>query len=155
MKLYVEWSRPIPLRREGIGYAVDLISLPTRPGVYVFARHWGNRYEAIYIGQASGSIRRRVDQQLNNVNLVENLRTAQTGARIVLAGVVRPRQGQQLNTVLRLVERALIRHFLAEGHNLVNKQGTLIRRHELMFAGRHPRRFLRSPIYLERQGRND
>jgi hypothetical protein len=36
---------------------------------------------------------------------------------------------------LDILERALIRFFLSEGHDLVNKQGTRLRRHEIASAG--------------------
>jgi hypothetical protein len=49
-----------------------------------------------------------------------------------------------------LIERALIRYFLSEGHDLVNKQGVRIRRHEITSAGKHPKRYFASPIFLER-----
>lgn len=51
---------------------------------------------------------------------------------------------------LALAERALIRYFLSEGHDLVNKQGTRLRRHELQSSGTHPKRFFPRNMYLER-----
>jgi hypothetical protein len=43
-----------------------------------------------------------------------------------------------------------IRYFLSEGHDLVNKQGTRIRRHELASTGRHTKKLFPKLIYLEK-----
>jgi hypothetical protein len=51
---------------------------------------------------------------------------------------------------LLLVERGLIRYFLSEGHDLVNKQGTRLRHHEVSSSGQHPKRFFPRAIFLER-----
>jgi hypothetical protein len=152
MKLFVEWSVLIPLMdasRENLIYGVDLGKLPLAPGVYVMGRRWGKQFEALYVGKAS-SIRGRVKTQLNNLRLMQHLRNARSGRRFVLAGKVIMRQGQRIERVLPLVERALIRYFLSEGHDLVNKQGTRLRRHEVFSSGKHPKRFLPAEMYLER-----
>ena len=51
MKLHVEWARPIPLRRnrDGISYSVDLAKVSDYPGIYVFCRHHGYTFEALYV----------------------------------------------------------------------------------------------------------
>jgi hypothetical protein len=60
---------------------------------------------------------------------MQHLRNAKTGKRILLAGNVVTKPGQQLDKTLRLAERALVRYFLSEGHDLVNKQGTRLSGH--------------------------
>jgi len=156
MKLYVEWSRPVPMKdasRENLIYSVDLSRLPSAPGVYVLGRRWGGQFEALYVGKANG-IRGRVKNQLNNLRLMQHLRHARTGRRIVLAGRIVTKPGQQLERCLPLIERALIRYFLSEGDDLVNKQGTRLRRHELSSSGKHPRRFIPGLMYVEK-GKSD
>ncbi len=155
MKLEVEWAHPLPLlsgAREGLIYTVDLDRIERVPGVYIFARRWGSSFEALYVGQ-SGNLRSRVKTHLNSLRLMRHIETAKTGKRFVLLGQPVFKPGQQAARVLRVLERALIRHFLAEGHDLVNKQGVKIRRHEINSAGPLPRRFLPSPMYLERSRR--
>lgn len=152
MKLSVEWTRPIPLKdatRQNLIYSVELDRLPSVSGVYVFGRRWGSQFEALYVGKANG-IRGRVKGQLNNLRLMQHLKNAKTGRRIVLAGSLVTKPGQQLDRCLPLVERALIRYFLSEGHDLVNKQGTRLRRHELTSSGRHPKKFFPKLMYVER-----
>ena len=152
MKLYVEWTRPVPLKDasyQNLIYNVSLDRLPTSAGIYVFGRRWGNQFEALYVGKANG-VRGRVKGQLNNLRLMQHLKNAKNGKRILLTGRIVTKPGQRLEKCLLLVERALIRYFLAEGHDLVNKQGTRLRRHELSSSGKHPKRFFPSLMYIER-----
>ena len=46
---------------------------------------------------------------------------------VVLAGRFISKPGQQEKKCLTLLERGLIRYFLSEGHDLVNKQGARLR----------------------------
>jgi len=152
MKLHVEWGRPIRLRdarRDNMIYGLDLDKVSTGAGVYIFGRRFGSQFEALYVGKA-GNIRSRVKGQLNNLRLMQHLHNAKAGERIVLAGRLETKPGQRLRKCLVLAERALIRYFLTEGHDLVNKQGTRLRRHELESVGRHPKRFFPTVMYLER-----
>ena len=151
MKLHVEWGRPIQLRasRDGISYGLDLSKVTDYPGVYIFGRRHGDSFEALYVGKAM-NIRRRVKGHLNNLSLMRHLRTAKSGKRVLLVGEYVTKPGQRIEKCLVLTERALIRYFLSEGHDLVNKQGTRIRRHELESTGRHPKRFFPTVMYLER-----
>lgn len=152
MKLFVEWMRPVPMKgatRENLIYSVILDKLPTGSGVYVFGRRWGRRFEALYVGKAT-NIRGRVKSQLNNLRLMQHLKNAQAGRRIVLAGCIITKPGQQLGRCLPPIERALIRYFLSEGHDLVNKQGTRLRRHEVSSSGRHPKGFIPRLMYIEK-----
>jgi hypothetical protein len=131
-------------------YSVNLDQLTTSAGIYIFGRRWGTQFEALYIGKA-GNVRSRVRNHLNNnLRLMLHLRNARIGRRFVLAGRFLPKPGQQIPKCLGLLERAMIRHFLSEGHDLVNVQGTQLRRHELDSSGAHPKRFFPKRIYLEK-----
>ena len=151
MKMHVEWSRPIQLRpsRDRISYTVDLAKVSDYPGVYIFGRRHGDTFEALYIGK-SMNVRRRVKGHLNSLQLMRHLRTAKAGKKVLLVGDYITKPGQRIEKCLTLTERALIRHFLSDGHDLVNKQGTRIRRHELESTGLHPKRFFPTVMYLER-----
>lgn len=129
-------------------YTLDLDRLPTEPGVYVFGRSWGDKFEALYVGKAI-RIRGRVKGQTNNLRLMTHLRDARGGKRVVIPGRVITRPGQQIDRVVTLVERALIRLFLSEGHDLVNISGTRLRRHEVV-STRRPMRFVPEVMYLDR-----
>ncbi len=152
MQLHVEWDRPIPLRddrRNNMIYTLDLSRVTDRSGVYIFGRRWGSQFEALYVGKAI-NVRSRIKNHLNNVRLMQHLRNAKAGKRIVLAGRLITKPGQKISKCMGLAERALIRHFLSEGYDLVNKQGTRLRRHELESSGSHPKRFFPASMYLEK-----
>ena len=122
-------------------------------GIYVLGRRWGNEFEALYVGKATG-LRGRVKSQLNNLRLMQHLKNAKGGKRIILTGRMISKPGQRLEQSLLLVERALIRYFLSEGHDLVNKQGTRLRRHEIASSGKHPKKFIPRVMYVEKAKRD-
>jgi hypothetical protein len=151
MILNVEWSRALPLRdgsKLNMIYTMAIDRVPRVPGVYIFGRRYGQNFEALYVGKAN-KIRGRVRGQFNNLRLMQHLKNAKSGKRVLLAGHFKAKPGQAKGKCLNLIERALIRHFLSEGHDLVNKQGVRLRRHEIESSGKHPKRFFASPIYLE------
>jgi hypothetical protein len=138
MKLRLEWGRPMPLRNAGrdenLIYGFDHTKLPVAAGVYVFGRRYGKNFEALYVGKAN-AIRWRVRDQFKNLPLMMHLKKAKNGKRVILAGRFVSKPGQKEQKCLSLLERALIRYFLSEGHDLVNKQGARLRRHEIVSAG--------------------
>ncbi len=152
MKVHLEWMRPIALEdgtRQNLIYTVDPEKTPSVAGIYVFGRRWGNQIEALYVGKAN-QIRARVKGQMNNLKLMQHLKNAKTGKRVVLCGRLVTKPGQSLDKCLSLAERAFIRYFLSEGHDLVNKQGTRLRRHHVASSGKHPKRFFPALMYVEK-----
>jgi hypothetical protein len=152
MKLHLEWSRPLPLRdatAENLVFKADLLKIPDVPGIHVFGRRWGGQFEALYVGKAA-NLRGRVKSHFNNLRLMQHVKNARNGRRVVLVGKFVSRPGQQVEKCLRILERGFIRHFLSEGHDLVNKQGTAIRRHEFVSTGRHSRRVFPNSLYVEK-----
>ena len=152
MELSIEWSRPIRLKdasRDNLIYSVDLEKLPTSPGLYIFGRKYGRQFEALYVGKAT-RLRGRVKGQLNNLRLMKHLKSAKAGQRFVVYCGLNTKSGQQMNKCLLLMERALIRHFMSEAHDLVNKQGTRLLRHEILSTGHNPKRFIPRLMYVER-----
>jgi hypothetical protein len=123
--------------------------LPRAAGIYIFGRRYAKTFEALYVGKAN-NIRSRVKGQLGNLRLMLHVKNAEAGKRIVLAGLFICKPGQRTAKGLVLTERAMIRYFLSEGHDLVNRQGTRLRRHEIMSDGKHPKRFFPRLMYLER-----
>lgn len=137
MLLKLEWARPINLKngtQENLIYVCDHSKLPKTAGIYVFGRRYGTKIEALYVGKAD-SLQGRVRGQFKNLPLMLHLQKAKNGKRIVLAGRFVSKPGQKQAKCLALLERALIRHFLSEGHDLVNIQGAKLRRHEITSIG--------------------
>ncbi|MBA7667736.1 hypothetical protein ES703_75834 [subsurface metagenome] len=152
MKISVEWGKPLALRdgsRQNLMYVVDLDKVPDSAGVYVFGRRWGKNIEALYVGKAT-NIRGRVKGQFNNLRLMQHLKQAKTGKRVLLFGNAITKPGQKIDKVVSLLERVLIRHFLSEGHDLVNRQGARIRRHEVNSDGYQPKKFIPRLMFLEK-----
>jgi hypothetical protein len=152
MKLSIEWGQPVGLkdaRKMNMIYNLDLQTIANSAGIYIFGRRWHSQFEALYVGKA-GNIRSRIKGHFNNLRLMQHLWNAKDGKRIVLIGTIKLKRGQRKGKCLRLAERALIRHFLSEGHDLANKQGTKLRRHELESSGKHPKRFFPKAIYIEK-----
>jgi hypothetical protein len=152
VKLFIEWNRALILRdasKQNLIYDIDLTKIPDDAGLYIFGRRWGSGFEALYVGKAY-NVRGRVKSQMNNLRLMQHLRNAKTGSRVLFASQIMTKPGQRLDKCLVLIERALIRYFLSEGDDLVNKQGTRIRRHEVFSSGKHPKRFVPSTMFVER-----
>jgi hypothetical protein len=138
MRLQLDWTRPILLRKareQNALYALDIEKLPRAPGLYIFGRRYGTAFESLYVGKAN-NVRSRLRSQLNNLRLMQHLKNASAGKRIVLVGQFTAKPGQRQPKSLALAERAMIRHFLSEGHDLVNQQGTRLRRHEIASDGK-------------------
>ncbi|MFE1076838.1 GIY-YIG nuclease family protein, partial [Streptomyces sp. NPDC058783] len=89
----------------------------------------------LYIGKAL-NLRGRIKQQLNNLRLMRQIQDwEKNGARVLLLGYLKVHGSQDVGTALDVIERALIEHGLAEGHPLVNVQGTRTPFHTLSFTG--------------------
>ena len=145
----MEWTRALRLVPTDAAYAIELDEVPKSSGIYVFGRVHTKKFEALYVGRAN-NIRARVKTQFNNLKLMHHLDKAKTGVRILLAGSFVRKSGQRDGICLPLLERALIRYFVAEGHDLVNIQGKRLRQHTVLSTGKHPKRYFEKSISLEK-----
>lgn len=137
MNLEIKWMRPLQLTEDtdgGLIYTCDIDKLPSAPGWYVFGRMFGKNLEALYVGKA-GKLRERIIRQFNNLKLMKHLEDAANGKRVVLVGRFISRPAQQEGKCLPLVEKALIRYYLSEGHDLVNVAGTKLSQHSIRSSG--------------------
>jgi hypothetical protein len=131
MDIDIVWRTPVRLlpapadsSQEFVIHHTDANRVPDAPGLYVFARKHGAKFEPIYIGQAD-SLKTRLGQHLKqNVALMKALRAAKTGAKVVLIAEIDTKQGQQVQRVLDIAEPTLIAEAVAAGYSLVNKQLT-------------------------------
>lgn len=153
MELRVNWQKYLKLKdgdKEGLIYSLPIERLPESSGIYMFARTHGKSFEALYIGKAT-NIRVRIKQQFErNVRLMKHLKSAHTGKRIILIGVVITKQAQQVQKTLEIIERAFIKRYLAEGHDLVNKKGTRLRRHKIINERDSYRKYIPAEMYIEK-----
>jgi hypothetical protein len=136
MKLSVTWHKairlPIPVSRLHKTFDVD--DLPTAPAIYLFARRFGSAVEVLYVGKAR-SLRSRIRQQLNNLRLMQAIDDAAIGPRLLIYGTLNCRPGQPVDTVLGIVEAALIDHLTEREHPLINKLGTKLPVDVISFDG--------------------
>ena len=153
VRLHLEWMRQVSLRsasrQQNLTYWADQNKLPSASGVYVFGRRYGNSFEALYVGKAN-DIRGLLKGQFKNRPLMMHVKKAKKGKRVVLTGCFVARPGQKLGRCLPLIERALIRYFLSEGHDLVNVAGTRLRRHEITSSGKQLKRLIPKLMFLDK-----
>jgi hypothetical protein len=64
--------------------------------------------------------------------------------------VFNQKSGQQRAICLPLIEKALIRYFVSEDHDIVNKQGKKLVHHTISSDGTFPRNTLSKLISVER-----
>jgi len=133
------WYKPLVLKD---GNADNLIyscpkfdSVPEAAGVYIFGREYGDAIFPLYIGRST-NLRLRLEQHLeHSVRLMNNIQKAPAGTRFFLFCTVSLKRGQKEESVLQTLESALISHALAEGHQLLNEQGTRRPNHTIRFKG--------------------
>lgn len=137
MHLRVNWGDPLALSNASDPnpfYYLDPVIVADKPGIYIFGRVFGRNFEALYVGKAK-SLRKRVKTQLNNLRLMNHLKSAKAGRRILIIGAFISKPGQRTDRCLRIIERSLIRHYLLEGDDLVNIQGTSLKQHQITCTG--------------------
>jgi hypothetical protein len=135
MNIKLRWHKPLLLRACADRYECDdLHTVPAVPGIYVFGRKRGDVLEPLYIGLAK-SLRLRTAQHFHNVRLMEGLRTARAGRRLLMIGELISKHPGNTGQVLRSIERAMIRHALEEGWEILNKHGTARKAYVLHHTG--------------------
>ena len=152
MELALFWHTPLPLRnghRENLIYTVDEEKIPNIPGIYVFARKHGKSMEPLYVGRAN-DLQARIIQQLNNARLMKGIENASAGHRKLLLAECITKPGQQLDKALKIAESAFIKHYLAEGHELLNIQGKQRRIHKIESERKYFRKHIPQTVYIEK-----
>jgi len=150
LNIEARWDKPVPLSVAASGAiyeCTDLDAISQEPGVYIFFRQHGDRVSPLYIGR-SKNLRQRVKQHLNSVRLMQAIYEAESGSRYVICCRPVPKSGQDLDRVLRIMERSLLDHAMSEGHDLRQKQGLKPPHHTISFRGNRTsekiaRRFMR------------
>jgi hypothetical protein len=144
VKIEIDWQEPIQVTRHKrmLFSKYDIpASIEERPGVYFFSRVHGNKVEPFYIGQ-SITIRTRLKAHLGSAKItevlreVEEIKTIRKGVRWFNFGYLMPGKGRRnVDEVLALAERYLIRQALAKGLTLINDRGTKFKTHDISFTG--------------------
>jgi hypothetical protein len=155
MEISIFWNKPLPLidgSQNNLIYTVaGLGDFEEVSGVYMFCRVYKEKISPRYIGKAL-NLAARIRQQLNTTKLVRAIeRQSLSGAKVLVIGELLSKPGQVTDKCIRLVEKALIEHALAEGHELINQKGTKTPYDEIAFAGNVAAKNFTGPqIYLKK-----
>lgn len=137
MKIEAKWCRPITLNDgepSGLIYSLDIETIPTEPGVYVFARGYDKKIAPIYIGETI-NLRNRISTHLKSVPLMKSIENSPNGSRILIYCTVATSSRLKAKSQVKIIEKALIYHLQAEGYELFNKKGTKLPTHVIQFSG--------------------
>ena len=137
MEVEIYWNQPVPLRsgrHSNLIYMADLEAIPTNAGVYIFGRLSRGNLIPMYVGKAL-RLRGRIRNQFNNARLMIGIANSPGRRRVLLAGELVGKPGQELRSTLDLVERNLIEYATLDGYPLLNQQGTKPRTNTLSFSG--------------------
>jgi len=150
MEIELNWQKELPLKynSKDDAYDLELDSISEVPGIYLFGRRHGKLFEALYVGKAS-NLRGRIKTQLNNHKLLKHVWKAKSGKRIVFLGEFKAKKNQTHASCLPIAEKALIRYFVSEGHDLVNIQGVTLKLHGVSSTGEHMARHFPNHIQVE------
>jgi hypothetical protein len=136
MDLDIFWHAPIDLTDDDdLILTCDLNELPEEPGVYAFCRTFGDRVIPLYIGQGKNLRGRIKGHFARSVKLMRKIKDAKNGQKVVLAGEWRAKGGQNQAKALAIIESALIKYALAEGHDLFNVAGARTPVHTINSSG--------------------
>ena len=119
----LDWHEPIELGsssnlRENIKN-FDLNEIPNISGLYIFYREYGSTQTALYVGK-SENIRTRMKSHFNSLALIEGLEETAQGKKKLIFAEVKTRS--DLGRALNQAEKALIQHYIDDGHPLLNKK---------------------------------
>lgn len=136
MEITIEWQKPLQLTQNKKPLATpDNIpaEISPYPGVYFFARWFGDSSVPFYVGQ-SLNIRSRLKSHLESAKIykallglkIENIELG-IGPRFFHYGYLKVKPGQQAKTCVKIVERQMIREAAVErGFQVLNSQGSLL-----------------------------
>jgi hypothetical protein len=139
VRLDIQWAKPIPLLdgdKQNLIYTADgLDDWWDTPGVYLFAKMYGDKVTPLYVGKATNIAKRARQHFKTSTQLMNAIRKSGNGAKVFIPGEFTAKQGQDQAKSLDIVERGLINHLLAEGFELLNVQGTKTPSHHIDFSG--------------------
>ncbi len=144
MEITIRWQKPIQLTKHK-RIIVDEDDLPAglraEPGVYFFSRKFGTKRVPFYIGE-SQNVRARLKQHLATTKIADVLRSLSAeddqikiGVRFFHFGYLLARPGHKPSVCLKIVQKALIRQAVEQGHPILNTQLKKFRTHNLHFEG--------------------
>jgi hypothetical protein len=100
------------------------------PGVYIFGWMDGEKLQAIYVGRTI-QMKRRLNSHHQGDALMDRLLVVPHDPKVLFIGYVFPEgETEEVRSkVLAIIEKGLIRYYVASGHDLHNLSGESIKRH--------------------------
>lgn len=153
MEIEVKWHESRKLldgSNKNLIYDIpDLDEYYEMSGVYMFCRRYGKSIAPIYIGK-SKNIGNRISQHFNSTKKMKGIENSLNGERILIVGEIICKKGQKIDKCMKIVEKALIDHALANEFELVNDKGTKSEYHKLHFNGNlAAKNFTKKSIYVK------
>jgi hypothetical protein len=154
LEIKIDWQKPIAIAMDNEPlYSENNMpdELVDAPGVYFFARWYGEKITPFYIGQ-SITLRERLRQHFQGKIMWAILEGRPVtvhgdrefdvgkGPRYFHYGYFRAKPGQQAKTCIDIVEKQKIRQAVLERLQILNRQGTTIETHTILFEG-YPKGF--------------
>lgn len=153
MELRFDWQSPIKLtqNKKIIDKDEYINEIENKPGIYYFARDFGDKSEPFYIGETK-NLRTRLKQHLETVRIADILRGMKVkdapkisnGSRSFHFAYFKPKPGQNTEKSLKIAQRFMISEALASNLPLLNSQLTVIKTHKLIFSGNNNTRIFNS-----------
>jgi hypothetical protein len=144
VKLHFDWQVPLALARNKMLVVTDddLKQIDDVPGIYYFARSFGNKSEPFYIGETL-TLRQRLKNHLDTRRIADILRgmkvagapAISNGPRSFHFAYFKAKKGQKAKKALQIAQKFMIREAIAMNIPLLNSKLTVIRTHSLTFAG--------------------
>jgi hypothetical protein len=144
VNLQFSWQTPLMLARNKQIIIMDdnLARIEEQPGVYYFARNFGDKSEPFYIGETM-NLRARLKNHLDNRRIADILRgmkvadapTISNGPRSFHYAYFNAKKGQNTKKSLRIAQKFMISEAIAANIPLLNSQLTVIKTHSLKFVG--------------------
>ncbi|QIZ47706.1 hypothetical protein DWV07_12925 [Dickeya zeae] len=141
------WHEPINLVEINYNRKHELIyQIPESYGIYIFHRRYAEFGEALYIGKAS-NLRRRISQELNAKELIEHVRDAKRGAKLLSFAEIKMHGNCNKDKCIDDIESALIELSMNRGDHLFNTKKTKVHLQEVTSLGEKPS-FLEKKLYM-------
>lgn len=108
--------------------------IPNTSGIYIFWRKFADTHECLYIGIAD-NLQRRIDQQLNHRELIEHIKDAKKGPKLLSYAEIKMHSKCNVKDYLDRLETFLIAEAINNEHNLFNKKKTKSHLNEVINTG--------------------
>lgn len=135
MMFEIKWENPIELKRvqRQRRYTWDRSKILMTPGVYIFGWIDDKKFQAIYIGRTI-QMKQRLNAHHHGDALMDRLIALPNDPKVLFIGYVFPegKTEEVRRKALAIIQKALVRYYVAKDHNLHNVYGESVKKHLIM-----------------------